>query len=790
MADLPKIIFNASTYCPTSPRTGLSGKTILRLQNLYLTGASPDIYLQCYAGSLNLNEPISTLALTGTLSCASGDVNVTGTGTLFTTELRSGQRFWGIDDPLLVDKIIDDTHLTVYQGPTTALVGSTCVRLPILYEIARQRGTQIQGNALEFDLGSILAVGWGTLRLNGVALQGASMVLTGKPQIAYFDPGSGNYTVTDIGFDTPTVAPTLSDDAGGTVGMQAGDYSLRLVPSSTITGGYNNPGPRANVSLASAGHRIKVDVSLVPMDTAANQDAWDVYGTQLGVVDVNQGPWNFIRTVPASEIVGNVFYIEYLNAQIARQGELSYDSDPPPDAVSFVTTLQGYPQWVGCNGKFGGAPGPSLIPAVPQDLEAAPAIWNVTSSPPEDILGVITFLARLYLLCPATLQQGIYAPTGDPLVPPTQIRPFWLIGFGNPYQLIGAQDLLIGYPHGGPTRSTTDTETLQTQFLGAHVAEIIQGTISANWMVAWDSNPNVNAACFFYPGWSLNDAGFWTTRVLMWGFNQQDWIGDVLLSNDSHDMVVTGVANVQNQLYFLAGGRFSATGGIVVSPNPGSGTLTVGGKTFTFVSGTPTSSQIQIGANFTITRNNTVAAINANTATCLCTAVGIGINEITLTADTPGTAGNSIALSSTVLPVTAFSGGGLSVDTFQWNAVSGETVPYYVAWELQAADIVDRNKSVKAIRANGKFTNAQLQVFGFDSATAEDLTNIENGTNAQVTISLGTTANVETTDRVRINAPNNFVFCPRISGTYNGSDAVIDKINGCTLEYMVSSGLR
>jgi hypothetical protein len=687
---MEKLLLPANVYVPTSPKTGLSGKTLLRLKNMVLVGQAPDVYLECYNGSFDMSETIPVQALTGTVDGVVTESSLVGTGTFFTTELRSGQRFWLGTQPLQVDKVIDDENITLYQALNATSTAATGYRLPVMSEMDRQRETQIQGNAIQFDKGNILGAGWGTVRVNGQVLQGDSMVLTGSPQIAYFDPATGNYDVQDVGFTTPTIAPTLTEDLGtGTKGMQPGEYSLRLVPSTTFTGGYSNPGPRANVTLTAANSRIKVDVSAVAFPTGSDQ--WDVYATQLGVVQVNQGPWNFVRSVASSEIAANVFYIEYLNAEISRQGELEFDNNPPPDA-GFVNTLQGYPQWISCNGKFGASPGPSLVPATPQNLEGAPAIWNVTSSPPEDILGVVTSLARLYLLCAKTLQQGVYAPTGDPLVPPTQIRAYWGMGFGNPYQVVFVLGLLIGYSTAGPTRSTADLEKSDEQFIGAAVVELTKNTIQANWMLAYDPNPLINAVCFFYPAWSTNDDGWLTTRVLVWGLNQLNWIGDILIESTERDMVVCGVATVDNVLYFLAGGR------------------------------------------------------------------GDGI-------------------------------GSIQFDTFRWNSVSGDPVDYYAVYELQATEVLDQNKTIKRARVNGKWTNGQLQIYGFDSNQAEDLTNLETGTNAQITISLGTVAETTTSFLEPFNAPNNYMFTARFSGTYNGSDEIVDRLNGCALWWM-PSGVR
>src|SRR6267142_2579514 len=88
------LLFPATTYCPTSTRTGLSGVSLLRMSNLILAGSGADVYLECYKGSLNFNETIPTLNLSGTLTAALGETTIVGIGTAFTTELRSGQMFW------------------------------------------------------------------------------------------------------------------------------------------------------------------------------------------------------------------------------------------------------------------------------------------------------------------------------------------------------------------------------------------------------------------------------------------------------------------------------------------------------------------------------------------------------------------------------------------------------------------------------------------------------------------------------------------------------------------------
>lgn len=103
-------------------------------------------------------------------------------------------------------------------------------------------------------------------------------------------------------------------------------------------------------------------------------------------------------------------------------------------------------------------------------------------------------------------------------------------------------------------------------------------------------------------------------------------------------------------------------GNLSVTPFTGgvdAATLTVGGKTYTFVSGTAGANQISVDNGFSGICDDTAAIINTDTATTLCTAISDSNEFVDLTANTPGTAGNSITLSTTsgTIALTSFHGG-------------------------------------------------------------------------------------------------------------------------------------
>lgn len=683
------LVLTADVYQPTSPRTGAAGRKLLRIKNMLLTGYENQVFLQCYKGSFSLSETIATQDLTGTIAGSLAGTTITGTGTAFKAELRQGQFVFAVSQLLVVNRVISDTSFTIYKPLTVALVTATGKRMPDLFEINRQRGTLTQGNALQLDKGAIIAAGTGTLRLNGSTLAGSSLVLTGNPRIAQYTSSSGNYAPFTLGMATPTGTVVIASVGSGTKNMQAGHYSIRLAPARQATAGYNNPGVKWEFDLATNGDRVEVDVSSQAMDTTNGQDAWDVYVTELTSGGI-QGPWWFYGTVTSAMITANKFIIEWLDAEVNRQGLLEFNNDTPP-AAGYVALLEGNPIWISCFGLFGGSPGPSLVPATPRNIDGAPTEWHVTSSPPQNLLGAVSSLARLYLPTPNSLLQAVYAPTGDPIIPPISVRPYWPTGFGNPHQVTFVNGMLVGYPHGGPTRSIADAEVADEQFFGDSVAEIIDGWYGAHVLVEADPDPDVNAVCFFHPSDSTNSSGFLTTRVLIWGVGQQDWIGDVTIESTTRDMVVCGVARVDDHLEFLAGGRLGA---------------------------------------------------------------------------------------------------GIQVDTFRWNTAAAVAVDYYAAWQLTDGGMNDRNKAVRAMRATGKFTSGAMMLYGFDSETDINITNIEAGTSSTSgSLSLGTQTKVQQGRRLRCNFPSLGVFTMRVSGTYGGSGDP-DRLDEAYLEYILQGNRR
>lgn len=559
-----------TSYYPSSPRSGNEGALVFRMSNVILYGEGKEVFAQCYGGSKDMSEDIATTALTGTVALDSTTTTIVGTGTAFTTELHLGQMLVAGTAPnhsmLVVAEIIDNTHFRACRAPAVTAAAQVATRLPVLFAVNTQRGTALRGNAVMFDKGTLLGVGDGTLRLNGAALS-TTFALSRSPKIAINN--AGTYTIYTLGMATPATL-TAADQAGGTKNMQVGTYSIRACAARLATTGYNNPSPKAEVVLGTAGHMIRG--TFPAADTANGQDAWMIFVTLYTQVQAGiNGPWfrfeqgnsTFVVTIGAGAgqipAAGGTYDIDYNDAEVSGNDLLSFDNLPPPNA-EFVGVVGGIPAWLSCQGPSNTSPGPFIAPAKMSNIEAAPPGLYVSASPPDTIVGFSPGAqGRLYLMCVNSLQIAIATQAQDPRIPPLVARSFWKSGFIHPYQLLFLGDTLMGATNNGLARSAGDGDESSVEYnFATAVNELVLPFNTGHMLLQLD--PQNTAACLFMSGYSLNVSGFWTTRVLMYSFKEGKWCGDILLTSTTGDMLVSGVALVSDQLYFLAGGRQNGGG--------------------------------------------------------------------------------------------------------------------------------------------------------------------------------------------------------------------------------------
>lgn len=562
----PRVI-RSGPYKPTNPRTGDDDGTIFRKNNLMTLGRNGRYYERVYSGEGDLGEDLAMVALTGTLTLTENSEIVIGSGTLFLTECHLGQRILAIPAdgsasyPVVPRQIISDTEMKIWWNPTATVSSLTGWQMPRLFTMNQKRGAVLWGNAIELDKGSLLSVGSGTLFLNGLTLPGSSLVMTREPQISIFDPVTGNYANFTLGMDTP-VPPTLAAVGGGVKDMQAGNYSIVIAPARKETVGFNNPSLRADVTLATGD---KVEITFPAMDIANGQNAWNIYVTTFAFSlgsDLNylNGPWFFHSQVTTADVpaAGGAWEIEWYDAEVEGQELASFDNDPPSQA-ELIELLNFTPVWISCRGKgftrgattvIDPSPGPFIEPAKQRNIEAAPARIQFASSPPEVIIGATSGEGRIYLLTPDHLQ--IAQATPDPSVP-VLIRPFWKGGFATIEQLVVLEGGdLYGHTMRGPMRQI-GSRLEEPNVWAADVEEIMRDWLPGHVLLGY--NPLRNFILFYHIFDHLNDAGYWTTRVLGFSLSHNFWAFDRLMTSDTQDQIVSGLTTVGNNLELLVGGR-------------------------------------------------------------------------------------------------------------------------------------------------------------------------------------------------------------------------------------------
>lgn len=504
------------------------------------------------------------VALTGTLILTEGSTTVTGSGTLLYGEAHLGQVICAITTDnsnsweLRPKQIISDTEMIVWKAPDASASGVTGWRMPRLNASEVSRQTCLTGNGLKLDKGSYIGAGSGVVRTNSAPFS-VSWSLARHPSLNLFDPVTETYTNFPLGMSQPD-PPSLAAVGGGTKNMQAGSYSLVVTRSRTATGGYNNPSLRADVTLAAAD---KVEITFGPMDTSVGQDAWDVWVTPFQATlgaDLRylEGPWFYYTTVTSTDVspAGGTFAIEWYDAEVIVNELVSFNNDSPTDA-EFVSELNNIPVLVSCQGQGAStnptqtSPGPFICPAKPTNVEAFPLELSFSSSPPETILGVLSAQGRLYLLTFNHLQ--IAQATPDQTVP-ILIRPYWKDGFAGPDQLVFVNGNLYGYPFAGPSRSVGEGDEIEAERdWAADVAEITKTWNPGHVSVGYD--PFRDMVVYIHSSDRRNNAGFWCSRMLGYGVSQGFFVFDRLMTDDTRDQIVSGVATVGDRMDLLKGGR-------------------------------------------------------------------------------------------------------------------------------------------------------------------------------------------------------------------------------------------
>jgi len=569
----------SGAFKPSSPLTGNDpSPNIFRGQNMILEGDySTGVYYRAYEGSLDLAETIPTSALSGTIEFDPSTKVITGTGTLFLDELHIGQMIITTNgEVIVVGQLTTQTSFIADRLPWTTASGQAAERLPILGELNIKRFAMLRGNALHFDKGTILAVGQGVLYVNGQPLPGDSLTASRQVQVAVYDSATMTYDVQSLGFEE--IPNVVNGDvsvlgSGGTKNQSLGYYSFKVGYYSDLTSGYGNPTPTL-LSGGTDGYQLTAPNSQFVFDFTtdsgtrpAKATGYVIYASAYaGSSDISktnaiQGGWFEVKRVAFTDLIAETLTFDYTDSELATL--VSFDNDMPPDA-EFLGTIDLYPFLVSTDGQgvdstgreTTTSPGPFVSPAKPDNLDAYPATFKVPTGKGETIIGVVSAAGRFFVMTPNTLQA--VTPTGLPAAPFT-CRPFWRRGFVNPYNLIFVDDTLYGYSGKKLFRSTGTADEAQESYTFASDVEAQLAESSGGYVfIAHD--PKNECICVFLSAIRQNDDGWWETDVYPWSLTKSIWLPKVVLTSTERDMVVSGVATVNNELCFIAGGRIPFSG--------------------------------------------------------------------------------------------------------------------------------------------------------------------------------------------------------------------------------------
>lgn len=109
-----------------------------------------------------------------------------------------------------------------------------------------------------------------------------------------------------------------------------------------------------------------------------------------------------------------------------------------------------------------------------------------------------------------------------------------------------------------------------------------------------------------------------------------------------------------------------------------------------------------------------------------------------------------------------------AVNTMTFDAGIGNN--YFLCSQLSDGGNDLRSKTIKSLRATGKLTNASMQSYSYDVSGGIDVTEIEDGTNPSVSVTLPNSSQVAQSPRQNVNVPNSVLSAVRIEGNDRGED--------------------
>lgn len=336
----------AALYKPTTSLSGNEAPSVFRGANLCLRGPLDNPYFEVFPGNKDLSENYNLATLgpltSGTVAFTANSTTITGTSTVFKTDLHLGQLILAGTQVLQVKEIVSDTSFVCGRAPDTTESGLTGYRLPQLFEIDGKRGVLLTGNAIAFGKGHMIAVGSGTLYINGAVLAGTSLVASSRAKAAIYRPATNDYAVVDLGYAGIPPRPTVTMITGGTKAMpDLNKYSFMFSywsGSPEGTDGYSNPSDvlkldaaAAAIQINGANNKFQFDFTTSMVGMPANAKGFIIWGSQGGKKTLSVQGATTTTTSPNQTNYENGPWFRVAKVKVASQtfavGDVSVGAD-------------------------------------------------------------------------------------------------------------------------------------------------------------------------------------------------------------------------------------------------------------------------------------------------------------------------------------------------------------------------------------------------------------------------------------------------------------------------------
>lgn len=194
------------------------------------------------------------------------------------------------------------------------------------------------------------------------------------------------------------------------------------------------------------------------------------------------------------------------------------------------------------------APGPSVQPGKPYNIEGFPPATSLAMGPVQNLISFVEGEGRLYLATNNYIH--ILSLTGNPDQPLT-VRPYVQTAVVRHNSLVYVEGTLYGYSARGPMRVSGEGAGLEDRMFAAPVRAVTERWEPARVFVVYD--PHNESVLWVHSNDSKNDAGWYRTAVLSYSLTLGIWSTVLYIERATQHVIVTGVATLGSRAFFLVG---------------------------------------------------------------------------------------------------------------------------------------------------------------------------------------------------------------------------------------------